>query len=250
MIMTQGCDGKAHVEDSVDDIAVLVRLFRDHFALPAELSLIILDYGGFWASAIYPVTRSDRPIIGYSKMITTSPFSDAAMAHEGLLGCRRVRGLKPCRRIRIKLWARALARQITPKTPIPRLPPHMYVNPFTVNVVWPDYNDDSMDVPAEKSMERVFAPSNLPAVHSLYHRDQDMPGQENSRWMISVFKEPLSKDSTEERETVWDWTDDGPGVDLVRCLEVGDALQIRTKRVIYPPPLVVPRIEIEMYFVL
>ena len=140
--------------------------------------------------------------------------------------------------------------QITPKLPIPRIPLHLYTDPVTVNVVWPDYDDDSMDVPAGKSKERVFAPSNLSAVKWLYNPNQYMPGQKNSRWVISVFKEPLEENSSEEKEVVWEWTDDGPGGDLVRCLEVRDALQIRAKRVMYPPPLVVPRMEIEMYFAL
>ena len=234
------------MKDSVATVFCLINMFQEYFGLPAEISSIILDHAAYWPSTTYSITRDIRSITGYCKMITTTPLGDEMSLKNVTQSNRRGRGRHPCRRIRIKIWARALGCPRDHRHP--RVPPHRYTPPFTINIIWPNYDDNSLDIPERKRKERVFAPSNLQYVRSLPVSGSSLAGKEYSRWLIPVSEEPLSADEIEEKEVIWDWNDEGPGGDLVRSLDVGDALQIRSRKVMYPPALVVPRIEIEIYY--
>ena len=43
-----------------------------------------------------------------------------------------------------------------------------------------------------------------------------------------VREEPLDADHVFVDETIWRWTDDGDGGDMVRAMSIGDALELRS----------------------
>ena len=228
--------------------ALLARLFQHHFSVPPEICSTILDYAEFWPSRTCTIHREYENMVGYRKMITTYPLNEHVPIQnqdEGKTITIPARGSNPYRRLKVKVWAKAYS---TPGGCHPSLSPHDYRDPLTVNVIWPGYADDSIDIPRQKYRERIFTAENLSHVYWLpvnsIGRHEE---QESSRWLIALFDEPLTEE-IQEREVIWDWTDEGPGGDLVRSMEVGDALQLRTRRDNYPPALTVPKIEVEIFY--
>ncbi|KAL6721985.1 hypothetical protein ACLMJK_001090 [Lecanora helva] len=116
-----------------------------------------------------------------------------------------------------------------------------------MHVIWPDYDDHSLYVPNDKLSSQVFQTSNLQFVRrpSVIRWPKE---QKSAHWSLDVIDSVRTQDVIEERETVWDWAQKGPGGDLIRCLQVGDALQIRTGRQMHAAAIKIPRIEIEIFY--
>jgi hypothetical protein len=61
----------------------------------------------------------------------------------------------------------------------------------------------------------------LRAGKSLEHANREVS-------QIMVREEPLDADHVFVDETIWRWTDDGDGGDMVRAMSIGDALELRS----------------------
>ena len=248
-------------------ILLIRALLNEHFGLPTETISIILDYADCWVSTIAELAANPRPLLGQNTIITMPPLGTHVIdpASRSKQPQVRVRGLHPCREIRIRMQVKHVREEMK-SIPYTSFPCHLagwrYMPPgdkiFIMGVLWK--NEDEVEgAPKRGNRDQVFDVSHLPSVLRAEGHDWERPLNIRGRyldkgppdmyaWSIPVVEEPLVKDKGETMEVVWRWTDRSAGGDLIRALKAGDSPQLCTNHHVAGWGTVVHKMEVEVLY--
>ena len=245
---------------------LLVRtLLNEHFGLPTETISIVLDYAGYWVSTTIEIAANPNPFWGRNDLITMPPLGTDVI--DPASGSKQpqvsVRGLNPCREIRVRMQVKPIQRkkeEVWSNHFIPTdwqsKPPGN--RPFIMGVVWKGDNE-AEDAPERRNRNQVFDVSHLSSVLRAEGHDwerplnirgkyRDMGPPDPYTWSIPVVEEALEKDKEEEKEVIWRWTDKSAGGDLVRALRAGDSPQLRANHHVFGWGTVINRMKVEVLY--
>lgn len=250
-------------------------IFHTDFGLPAEIISIILDHAAYWVSSITVLPVTPQLIWGGVTLIRTPPLGivDSRKKSENKQLESLVRGLNPCREIRVNLKGNSVRRKVdwirsfAPTNLHSQTPGN---RPLVMSVFW---GLEGKNVSGRGEPDRIFEAPNFPSViyieseqwhiprilylqselhHEIEGCDQpDRPRieeQKASSWSIPVFEGTLSRAKEEEKAVVWRWTDRNAGGDLLRALRVGDSLELRSNHPVFGWGTFVSYMEIEILY--